>query len=204
MLSKIKDKFRNINYLEEKKRFLLLALSLLLLLFLAASLLARAYARYESKAKLNANIDRALYIFKEDELAFNLEPEKIVPTDEDFVYKFSISNFNDTNESDVNFSYTLDLRSTTNLPLTIELYRNEVYGTQGITNILGGSVMKRDVDGAWYRTYKPSDEYVMNYTEKITDVYTLVIKFPKIYAEDTTYADAIENIEVVIKSKQII
>ena len=80
------------------------------------------------------------------------------------------------------------------MPITVEMYRNENYGDSGINNMLGGAQLKQDVDGAWYRTYTTSDDFEMPFAEKITDIYTLVIKFPKVYAEDTTYVDSIENI----------
>ena len=177
-----------INHLEEKMRFLLLALGLLCLFLLAGSLLERAYARYQTNVKLNASIDRALYVLGEDKMSFNLEPDRIVPSDDPFVYKFSISNFDDKEDSDVDISYTVDVRTTTNLPLTIELYRNEVYGEGNPTNLLGGAVIKQDVDGAWYRTYKPSEEFEMPFDQNVTDIYTLVVVFPKIYAEDRNYS----------------
>ena len=44
----------------------------------------------------------------------------------------------------------------------------------------------------------------MLYTDQITDIYTLVINFSKEYASNSVYADSIENIEVMIKSKQIV
>ena len=44
----------------------------------------------------------------------------------------------------------------------------------------------------------------MNYNEQIKDIYTLQILFPSQYANDTTYAESIENIEITLKSKQIV
>ena len=44
--------------------------------------------------KLNANIERALYIFNQEKMDFNIDFNQIIPSDEPYVYKFSISNFN--------------------------------------------------------------------------------------------------------------
>ena len=63
--------------------------------------------------------------------------------------------------------------------------------------------MVQDVDGAWYNLYKNNEKYEMYYKDKTTDVYTLVINFPKEYAKDTTYENYIESIEVDINSKQM-
>ena len=204
MLKKVARKIRKIKYKEEKLRFLLFAFILISSLGLATFLLNKVYSKYETKSILTADIDRALYIFDEDKMSFNLDPNKIVPSDDPLIYKFSISNFNESKQSDVNISYNLNLRTTTNLPLTLELYRNEVYMDNGTTNLLGGALTKQDEDGAWYRTYTLNDEYEMKYTDKVTDIYTLVIHFPKIYSQDTTYINNIDNIEININSKQII
>ena len=173
------------------------------LLFLAVYLFQVAYARYEVNTKLNANIKRALYILGTDNLSFNLEPDGIVPSDNPYVYKFSVSNFNEKNDTDVDIYYNVSVKTTTNLPINIKLYRNENYDDNNSTNIFGGSSLVQDVDGAWYNLYKNNEKYEMYYKDKTTDVYTLVINFPKEYAKDTTYENYIESIEVDINSKQM-
>ena len=42
--------------------------------------------KYEVRAKINANIAKALYIFTDEKLSFNLEPTSIVPSDNPYVY----------------------------------------------------------------------------------------------------------------------
>ena len=100
-------------------------------------------------------------------------------------------------------SYDLSIRTTTNLPITIKLYRNELYDSSGATNLFSGSTSLQDSDGAWYRLYKCPDSYEMYYKNKTTDVYTIVVNFPQEYAKDLTYENDIENIEVNIKSRQM-
>lgn len=197
------DKFRHSKYYEEKRRFLLFVFLLFLILFLAGYLFQVAYARYEVNTKLNSNIKKALYILGTDNLSFNLEPDGIVPSDNPYVYKFSVSNFNEKNDTDVDIYYNVSVKTTTNLPINIKLYRNENYDDNNSTNIFGGSRLVQDVDGAWYNLYKNNEKYEMYYKDKTTDVYTLVINFPKEYAKDTTYENYIESIEVDINSKQM-
>lgn len=197
------DKFRHSKYYEEKRRFLLFVFLLFLILFLAGYLFQVAYARYEVNTKLNSNIKKALYILGTDNLSFNLEPDGIVPSDNPYVYKFSVSNFNEKNDTDVDIYYNVSVKTTTNLPINIKLYRNENYDDNNSTNIFGGSRLVQDVDGAWYNLYKNNEKYEMYYKDKTTDVYTIVINFPKEYAKDTTYENYIESIEVDINSKQM-
>ena len=178
---------KNSPYFEEKKRFLLFGVGLVFILFLSLFLLRNTFARYELRSRIDANIDRALYIFDATEMSFNLEPSGIIPSSNKYVYRFSVSNFNETKESDVD-----------------ELYRNELYTDSGARSILSGAIQKQDEDDAWYKVYNAENEYEMSYENHTTDTYSLVVSFPLEYATDTTYANYIESIEVIIKSKQIV
>lgn len=189
-------------FLNEKGRFLLFAFSLFFILFLSYYLFKTAYARYEMQARLVTNIDKALYIFEAGEVSFNLEPTGIIPREEAYTYRFSVANFNNTHDSDVDLTYRIRLRTTTNLPITMQLYRNELPTDNGATNLLGTAVDVQDEDGAWYHVYDINTDYEMLYANETTDYYTLVINFPVSAASDTTFANSIENIEITLKSKQ--
>lgn len=199
MLMAVKKKLKNIKYLEEKKRLVIVGVFLILVLFVAFWILGRAFASYQSNVKLNANIDQALYIFAGEKLSFNIDPEKIVPSSTPYTYKFSVSNFDANKQSDVNLEYTIDVKTTTNLPIQISLFRNAAN-----TNLLSNVSFETDSDGSWYKIFETSDTYKMNYVDKVTDVYTLQILFPAEYSQDVVYADAIENIEIILKSSQVI
>lgn len=203
MVNKITKKIKGIKYYEEKKRFLLFSLLLLVCLFLSFKLFGMAYASYQTTVKLNANIDQAIYLINNERMTFNIDSSKIIPAVDPYVYKFSISNFNATSNSDIDIEYELKVTTTTNLPLTFALYRNQNYDDIDAVNLFSNSRLVQDTDGAWYNIYEPSNKYLMKYTDQITDIYTLVITFPKVYSSNDAYADAIEDIEVVIKSKQI-
>ena len=174
-----------------------------LIIFLAIKLFQIAYASYESIAKLNANINKALYIIQEGDMEFNIDLNKIEPSNEPYIYKFSVSNFDGNKHSQVDLEYQLDLRTTTNLPLTYKLYRNENYDDPNATNLFENVQIVQDTDGAWYNLAEGKDKYEFLYTETKTDIYTLVINFPKEYKNKLDYADNIDNIEIEIKSNQI-
>ena len=203
-INKICNKIKKIKYYEQKKRLLLVILLFFCAIFLVFKLFQVAYASYESQAKINANIQQALYILEEGQLNFNIDSSQIIPSDKPYVYKFSISNYNDSKQSDVDIEYNITLRTTTNLPLTYKLYRNELYDSPTATNIIDTPTAKQDVDGAWYNIAPTKEKYTFLYTEKQTDIYTLVINFPKEYQQDETYADSIENIIIELTSKQIV
>lgn len=204
MVNRIKNKINNIKYLTYKKRFLKLSLVFAVSIIFVFYLITRAYGSYITTAKLRADIDKAIYIFEEEKMSFNIDESKIIPSDDLYVYTFSVQNYNQTQTSDVDLTYNINIRSTTNLPLEIRLYRNENYNASGATNIIGSPTLKQDADGAWYRLYTESDDYPMLYRNNTKDIFTLVISFPKSYALNTTYVDITENIEVIINSKQTI
>lgn len=202
---KILNKFKkeNIPYFEEKKRFLIVILAMFLLIVIAIRLLQIAYAAYESQAKLNANINQALYILEAGGMDFNIDLDKIEPSPDPYIYKFSISNFEGNRHSDVDIEYQINLTTTTNLPLRYELYRNENYDEANATDLFENATIKQDIDGAWYNYLEGTEKYLFPYTEDMTDIYTLVIYFPEENKTTTDYADNLENIEVEIKSNQV-
>lgn len=200
MIRHIINKFNNIKYKEQKLRLIGFGCTLLFVLFLSGFLFSISLASYQSQTRLRANIDKALYVLNREKMSFNIDSSKIIPSDDPYTYKFSVSNYTEDKESDFNIVYNLKIKTTTNLPLTLELYKN----TDLNNNILSSAEIKQDVDGSYYKVYSVSDEVLMEYKDKVIDVYTLSIDFPKKYAEDLTYADCIEAIEVILDSSQAV
>ena len=137
-MNTLREKLSKIEYLNEKGRFLLFAFLLIFILFVSFFLFRLAYARYELSSRLVANIDKALYIFEADQTTFNLDPNGIIPSSEPYTYRFSVANFTESKNSDVDLQYNVRVRTTTNLPITIQLYRNELPTDSGATNLLTG------------------------------------------------------------------
>lgn len=200
MIRHIINKFNNIKYKEQKLRLIGFGCTLLFVLFLSGFLFSISLASYQSQTRLRANIDKALYVLNREKMSFNIDSSKIVPSDDPYTYKFSVSNYTEDKESDFNIVYNLKIKTTTNLPLNLELYKN----TDLNNNILSNAEIKQDVDGSYYKVYSVSDAVLMEYKDKVIDVYTLSIDFPKSYAEDLTYADCIEAIEVILDSSQAV
>ena len=204
MIKRIKDKYKTIKFKEEKKRFVKLSLIFGVLIIFAVYLITRAYASYVTEATLKADVDKAVYVLDEQLMTFNIDPEKIVPSNSKYSYRFTIANFDATRQSEVDLEYKLKVRTTTNLPITLELYRNQLPTATGATNILGTPTLRQDADGAWYRVYSESTLYELPFNTQTTDVYTLLVNFPKAYANDLTYADVTENISIIIDSRQVL
>ena len=186
--------------IEKTKKILKVSLLLLFFIFLGF-FFAQSYAKYESNAKLSANIDKAIYLLKDEKMTFNIDPDAIVPSDTPYIYKFSVSNYNGNIEGDLNIKYYIQLKTTTNLPISVKLLRNEEY-SDSATNIAQVYELKQDEDGAWYKLYSKTPDYEFQYNVKKKDVYMLVVEYPEIYKTYTNYAGVPENIEVAIYSEQ--
>lgn len=159
-------------------------------------------AKYESSKDVNVNVDKAIFLLKPTDMTFNLNTYEIVPSNNKYNYTFSIANYDDTKQSEVDMEYTIDIRTTTNLPLNISLYRN-VSDINSATNILTKETVN-DSNGVWYNLYKVNQKYNLNYTDRITDTYTLSINFPSDYKTNKVYAGMMEAIEIRISANQVI
>lgn len=199
-MNKLKKYFKKIN---TRSRFLIYSFLVIILMALSFYLL-KVYSSYDSKTTINTKIEKAIYIIDEDTFSFNIDVLGIVPSDDPYIYKFSISNYNDTKQSSVDLEYSLSFRTTTNLPLKYELYRNQEYDSENAVNLFYLSSQKQDEDGSWYNVFNLPSTYTFNYKEKTKDEYSLVVYFPKEYSNNIEYADLLDNIEVKVNAEQII
>ena len=202
-MSKVVNNIRNTFTLtDEKRRFLLFAFVLIVALFTAFYLLRLAYARYETNAKLKADVQKALYIFEDEKLEFNLKTEGIVPSSNPYTYKFSVSNFKDSKTSEIDIEYTVTVKTTTNLPINVQVYKLDASANPG-PGLVTGAVVKQDEDSSYYRVYKVPTTYEMLFTDRVTDYFQISISFPESYKNSMTYENAIENVDVILESKQM-
>ena len=97
--------------------------------------------------------------------------------------------------------YNLSIRTTTNLPITYELYMNEKHTDSGAKNIIKSNSIKQDEDGTYFRNIT-TDKVTLDYNQPTTNVYELVVKFPSTY-NTTNYQDILEVFEIIVDGKQI-
>lgn len=179
-------------------KILILLLSLILLI----KLISFTLSRYESGANANPNIQVAFYVINKDYQNMNLNLDSLFPSDDPYVYNFSISNTEGTNTCETDMEYDLTIRATTNLPIEYELYMNENYNDAGATNIIKANDIIQDNDSTYFRKMT-TDTETFTYTKKETNVYQLVLYFPKKY-NTINYQDIIEGIEISVNSRQVI
>lgn len=159
-------------------------------------------SKYESRATAKSNIEVAFYVINKDYQNMSLNLDSLFPRDEPYIYTFSISNSDGTNMCETDMEYDLAIRTTTNLPIEYELYMNEKYNDSGATSIIKTNEITQDSDSTYFRVITTNTE-TFTYKEEKTNVYQLVLRFPKKY-NTINYQDIIEGIEITVNSRQII
>lgn len=188
--------------INKKLRRLYAKLVILVLCFLIiARIFVLVLSKYESISNSYANVDIAFYLLKEDFQTMTLNLASILPQNNAYTFEFSIGNQAGEDIAEVDLEYELTLRTTTNLPLTYELYMNQSYTDQGATNIIKENTVNLDEDGTYFRTMT-TDKITLKYTEGKTNLYQLVVYFPENYNQEN-YQDIIELIEINVNGGQI-
>ena len=93
------------------------------------------------------------------------------------------------------------IRTTTNLPITYELYKN-ITNLNEATSIKISDEVKKDADGTYFRYIVTNEDY-FSYVDDEVNYYTLVVYFPSEYSS-FKYQDVVEFIEINIDSMQMI
>jgi hypothetical protein len=140
----------------------------------------------------------AIYLLKADYYTTNINLLNLVPRNEPYIYTFKIANNDGTNRSDTDLQYDLSLVRTTNIPITIELYKNG----NTTNNIITNTTTAADQYGTYFTTYATSTE-TFQYTSNMENTYQLYVYFPITY-NTVNYQDLIEYIKINADSKQII
>lgn len=171
-------------------------------LFIVLRIFTLTLSKFESNSESSANIDIAFYLLKEDYQSMNISLDNIFPSNIPYVYNFSISNVDGEKVAETNLTYDLKIKTTTNLPLTYELYLNEEYNKVGASNIITNNQTIQDEYDTYFKELETATRTFL-YTEKKVDTYQLVIYFPIQY-NSIDYQDIIEGIEITVDSKQIV
>ena len=163
-----------------------------------------AFSKYQTTTtgKINSNI--AFYLAKTDYQVKRIKLTDLVPSDNPYVFTFDVSNYNDSNVSDVDIEYTLQVVTTTNLPLRYQLFENEDYQLNSSTNLIteNNRVIARDADGTYFQTITLPKETLL-YTVPKKNSYTIVVYFDE-SNKDSKYQDIIDSIRIIVDSRQII
>lgn len=174
------------------KIILIFVLIIILILTIRGTL-----ARYSSSGNSEANVDIAFYLIDDNELSETIALEEMMPSDDSYIYTFSVANNDGTNRTETALKYTISIRMTTNLPLTYSLYVND-----GTDNLFENYTTEQDSDGTYFKTIT-STENTFGFETDEQNNYKLEIKFPTEY-NSVEYQGIIEALEIKVNSQQIV
>lgn len=171
---------------------------LVLCMLIISRIFVLVLSKYESISNSYANVDIAFYLFKEDYKTMTINLASIVPQDNKYIFEFTIGNEDGIETAEVDIEYELTLRTTTNLQLTYELYKNQ----DSENNIIIDNNVLADEHGTYFRKMT-TEKCFLPYSEGTTNLYQLVINFPANYNQEK-YQDIIELLEITVNAKQVI
>ena len=121
---------------------------------------------------------------------------EISPDGQDFSYSIEVSNFKDTKVREVNLDYTFEVITTTNIPVTYSLYKDD-----GDTYIIGNREIIQDSNDMYFFKYQSLAGSFFHDIPR-TDKYTLVVNFPQTYNNEK-YQDLIDTVQISLDAKQV-
>ena len=191
--------FKNID-INDFKRYLFFSI-LLIIVLISIGTINFTQARYESDTSVNISPSLAFFIVDVGTSSGQIKLDGLVPRNEPYLYSFNVSNFDSNRRANVDLTYSIELITTTNIPLNFKLFRGNNYEE----NEMDVDVTTTDENGVYYRHLVIDDINTMNYNVDTTDVYTLWVEFPKSYENyPDYYAGIIELVDIKINAEQVV
>lgn len=160
------------------------------------------YSRFQSTRTPNTEIETAFYIIDSNYETKGVHLDDLVPSDTPYTYNFTVANNNGTDRAETDIEYTIEITSTTNLPLTYALYLNQEYTDEDSTNIIINDTTQPDEYGTYFKKMVTESKKFSHLKDE-SNSYQMTVVFPKEY-EDFEYQGIIEGIIITVKSKQVI
>ncbi len=191
--------FKNID-INDFKRYLFFSI-LLIIVLISIGTINFTQARYETDTSVNISPSLAFFIVDVGTSSGQIKLDGLVPRNEPYLYSFNVSNFDSNRRANVDLTYSIELITTTNIPLNFKLFRGNNYEE----NEMDVDVTTTDENGVYYRHLVIDDINTMNYNVDTTDVYTLWVEFPKSYENyPDYYAGIIELVDIKINAEQVV
>lgn len=187
---------------EKKFKFTFKLTIIVFLITLIINLVGVTYSRYESAANMNVQANIALFLVEQGTYNGTIAFEGLEPSSTPYTYVINVKNYNSSHRTDVDLTYHIKFETTTNLPLSFSVYRNEEYSNNA-TNIISSTSYRQDGD-VYYKVYDTSDDYSFHYNVNEQDYYTLVVSFPESYKNfPDLYQGKIDLVTVIITAEQV-
>lgn len=189
----------------DKKRFMFIfRLIIIFAVFtISINMINLAYSRFETNALSSAEAKVAFFVVKAGRQENTITLSGLVPSDTPYIYNFQVSNYNLSGRTNVNLRYTVKFTTTTNIPLSYKVLRNQDYSASA-TNIITSDNLYQDANSVYYHDYFDSATYNFGYTANQTDNYVLVVNFPSQYKNSPDdYQGLIDLFTITINAEQV-
>lgn len=177
------------------KTKILIILSILVIV-LVVILNKVSFGKYESELESDTKLGIAFYVIDSNYQVEEIKLDKLSPSNDLYTYEFSVANYNKEKMLEVDAEYKITIRTTTNLNLEYELYKNDEKESQFIKKEI-----VTDSDGMYYNLMETDNEK-FSHKDKTINNYRLTVKFPIEYI-NYNYQDIIDSIEIIVSSNQI-
>jgi len=158
-------------------------------------------ARYESSVVSNVSPTLAFFVVGVESTSGQIKLAGMVPRTEPYLYSFEVSNFSGTERANVDLTYSIEIITTTNMPLNFRIYK----GNNTTNNEVDSDTTTTDANGVYYRHLVINDVSTMNYNTPTTDRYTLWVEFPRSYMNyPAEYAGIIDLVDIKINAEQVV
>jgi hypothetical protein len=175
---------------------------LVLVVVFIINLIDVTYSRYESTANMNVQASIAVFLVDQGTSTASIALEGLEPSNQVYTYVINVRNYKDSIRTNVDLDYHIKFETTTNLPITISVYRNEDYSANA-TNIITSTSSRMD-DDVYYKIYDTSQDYRFHYTTNEQDYYTIAVYYPLSNQNHPEYQGKIELLSVIITAEQVV
>ena len=189
----------------DKKRFMFVGKLAFVFVGLVViiNIVGRTYTRYESNVDINANANVAFFIIDQGTYESSIKLDGLVPSTDPIYYTFYVANYKDSKRTKVDMDYKIKFETTTNLPLTYEIIRNQSFDGPH-TNIIDTVSVRQDVNNVYYRVFADNDTYHFTHGSNQIDEYVLKVNFPASYKNyPDLYQGVIELFSIIIDANQV-
>ena len=198
MIQKISDIF-------DKKRLKIVTELILIFAFVViiVNVVGKTYSRYESTVDVSAEASVAFFIVDQGTYENTISLSGLTPSLDPIYYTFYVANYNEDGRTNVDLDYNIRFETTTNLPLTYEIIRNETFeGTH--TNIIDTTSVRQDEYDVYYRVFTDNDTYSFTHNSNQADSYVLKVIFPESYKNSPDlYQGVIELFSIIVDAEQV-
>ena len=198
-MKRFKKIISNIDKKDFRRYFLFSILFIITMIVLGSVKLTQA--RYETVTRINVSPTLAFFIVDVQSQTGQIKLEGMVPRVNPYLYTFNVSNYSGSRRANVDLTYSIEIITTTNMPLNFKIYK----GANSTTDEIDSDTFDTDSDGVYYRHLVINDASTFSYSANATDVYTLWVEFPEQYKSSPAYyAGIIDLVDIKINAEQVV